>query len=43
MKKIRKSDISVDARTEDIHLNMYQKIIDSPETEEEKKFRHVDE
>ena len=41
-KKIRKSDMSIEAITDAIHEYMYEKLIDSPETEEEKKIRHVD-
>ena len=36
-KKIRKSDMSVEAITEALHEHMYEKLNDSPETEEEKK------
>ena len=39
-KKIRKSDMSVEAITDAIHE--YEKIIESPETEEQKKIRHMD-
>ena len=35
-KKIRKSDMSVEAITDAIHEYMYEKLNDSPETEEEK-------
>ena len=37
-KKIRKSDMSIEARTDAIHEYMYEKLNESPETEEEKKF-----
>ena len=40
-KKIRKSDMSVEAITDAIHKYMYEKLNDSPETEEEKKIRYV--
>ena len=40
-KKIRKSDMSVEAITDAIHEYMYEKLNDSPETEEEKKIRYV--
>ena len=42
-KKIRKSDMSVEAITDAIHEYMYEKLNDSPETDEEKKIRHVEE
>ena len=38
-KKIRKNDMSVKATTDAIHEYMYEKLNDSPETEEEKKIR----
>ena len=41
-KKIRKSDMSIEAITDAIHEYMYEKLNESPETEEEKKIRHVD-
>ena len=41
-KKLRKSDMSVEAKTEAIHEYMYEKLNDSPDTEDEKKFRHVE-
>ena len=41
-KKIRKSDMSIEAITDAIHEYMYEKLKESPETEEEKKIRHVD-
>ena len=41
-KKIRKSDMSVEAVTNTIHECMYEKLNESPETEEKKKTRHVD-
>ena len=40
-KKIRKSDMSVEATTDAIHEYMYEKLNDSPETEEEKKIRYI--
>ena len=40
-KKIRKSDMSVEAITEALHEHMYEKLNDSPETEEEKKIRYL--
>ena len=40
-KKIRKSDMSVKAITEALHEHMYEKLNDSPETEEEKKIRYL--
>ena len=40
-KKIRKSDMSVEAITGAIHKYMYEKLNDSSETEEEKKIRYV--
>ena len=40
-KKIRKSDMSLEAITDAIHEYMYEKLNDSPETEEEKKIRYV--
>ena len=39
-KKIRKSDMSVEAITEALHEHMYEKLNDSPETEE-KKIRYL--
>ena len=39
-KKIRKSDISVEAIPDAVHDYMYEKLNDSPETEEEKKIRY---
>ena len=36
-KKIRKSDMSLEAITDAVHEYMYEKLNDSPETEEEKK------
>ena len=41
-KKIRKSDMSIEAISDAIHENMYEKLNESPETEIEKKIRHVD-
>ena len=41
-KKIRKSNMSIEAITDAIHEYMYEKLNKSPETEEEKKIRHVD-
>ena len=41
-KKIRKSDMLVEAITDAIHEYMYEKLNDSPETDEEKKIRHVE-
>ena len=41
-KKIRKSDMSMEANRDAIHEYMYEKLNESPETEEEKKIRHVD-
>ena len=38
-KKIRKNDMSVEAITDALHEPMYEKLNDSPETEEEKKIR----
>ena len=41
-KKIRKNDMSVvEAITEALHEHMYEKLNDSPETEEEKKIRYL--
>ena len=40
-KKIRKSDMSVEAITEALHEHLYEKLNDSPETEEEKKIRYL--
>ena len=40
-KKIRKSDMPVEAITEALHEYMYEKLNDSPETEEEKKIRYL--
>ena len=40
-KKIRKSDMSVEAITEALQEHMYEKLNDSPETEEEKKIRYL--
>ena len=40
-KKIRESDISVESITEALHEHMYEKLNDSPETEEEKKIRYL--
>ena len=40
-KKIRKSDMSSEAITEALHEYMYEKLTDSPETEEEKKIRYL--
>ena len=40
-KKIRKSDMSVEAITNAIHEYMFEKLNDSPEKEEEKKIRYV--
>ena len=40
-KKIRKSDMSIEAITDAIHEYMYKKLNESPETEEE-KIRYVD-
>ena len=34
--------MSIEAITDAIHENMYEKLNESPETEEEKKIRHVD-
>ena len=36
-KKIRESDMSVEAITDAVHEYMYEKLNDPPETEEEKK------
>ena len=41
-KKIRKSNMSIEAITDAIHEYMYEKLNKSPETEEKKKIRHVD-
>ena len=41
-KKIRKSDMSIEAITDAIHDYMYEILNESPETEEEKKTRHVE-
>ena len=40
-KKIRKSDMSVEAITEALHEYMSEKGNDSPETQEEKKIRYL--
>ena len=40
-KKIRKSDMSVEAITEGLYEHMYEKLNDSPGTEEEKKIRYL--
>ena len=40
-KNIRKSDMSVEAITDALHEHMYEKLNDSPETEEEKKIRYL--
>ena len=40
-KKIRKSDMSVEAITEALHEHMYENLNDSQETEEEKKIRFL--
>ena len=40
-KKIRKSDMSIEAITEALHEYMYKKLNDSPETEEGKKIRYL--
>ena len=40
-KKIRKSDMSVEAITDALHEHMYEKLNDSPETEEEQKTRSL--
>ena len=40
--EVRKSDMSVEAITHAIHEYMYEKLNDSPETEAEKKIRHVE-
>ena len=42
LKKIRKSDMSVEAITDAIHEDVYEKLKDSPETDEEKKIRYVE-
>ena len=42
-KKIRKSDMSVEAINDALHEHMYEKLNDSPETEEEKKIRYLNE
>ena len=42
-KKIRKSDMSLEAITAALHEYMYEKVNDSPETEEEKKIRYLNE
>ena len=34
--------MSIEAITDTIHENIYEKLNESPETEEEKKIRHVD-
>ena len=39
-KKSRKSDMSVEAITEALHEHMYEKLNDSPKTEDEKKIRY---
>ena len=39
--KIRKSDMSVEAITEAFHEHMYEKLNDSPGTEDEKKIRYL--
>ena len=41
-KKTRKSDLAIEALIEDIHEHRYEKLNDSPETEEGKKVRHVE-
>ena len=41
-KNFRKSDMSIEAVTDAIHEYMYETLNESTETEEEKKFRHVD-
>ena len=41
-KKIRKSDMSVEAIIDGLHEQMYEKLNHSPETDEEKKTRHVE-
>ena len=41
-KKIRKSDMSVEAITEAIHEYMYEKLNESPETDEDRKIKHVE-
>ena len=40
-KKIRKSDMSIEAIREAIHEYMYEKLNDSPETEGEKKIKYL--
>ena len=40
-KKITKSDKSVEAITDALHEHMYEKLNDSPETEQEKKIRYL--
>ena len=39
--KIRKKDMSVETITEILHEYLYEKLNDSPETEEEKKIRYL--
>ena len=41
-KKIRKSDMPVEAIKKAIHEYMYENLNESPETEKEKKIRHVE-
>ena len=41
LEKIRKSDILVEAITEALHQYMYEKINDSPDTEDEKKIGYL--
>ena len=41
-KKIRKSDMSVETITEAKHEYMYEKLNESPETDEDKKIGHVE-
>ena len=40
-KKVRKSDMSVEALTEALHEYMYEKLNNSPETEDQKKIRYL--
>ena len=40
-KKIRKIDMSVEAITDAIHEHMYEKMNDSPKTEEERRIRYL--
>ena len=41
-KKLRKSDMWIEAITDDLHEYINEKVNDSPETDEETKMRHVE-